>query len=375
MSQQLQFYNNSQIQSILRGLRKDQDDIDDIEIHSKKKINEKVESQKSRLLEMGATLEKLFLENGMEMMIPNISEIIISMLQKNALDNLINVCSHVLPDKYKQSEKSRKIIKTYNSTDVLDSLKENTEQNIADKFSNLEKGDIKAAHELLLQQIKKVEEIAEQKEESLLPDDREDGTYSALGELDRIQEEKFSEKASISPSLPPNLKPGQSTADYEKEMARLSETFSEYVDIAHDVAKFFTEQYPPTDLDTLKALTDAVTTWNRGFRPYVDDKYRRDWIQWRDIIIKKLSVSATNASKESGIECAYSVDPKTGRPIIRKVTKEQIDSMYVENWNYLIDLINQLFILVAMSDAYAENAARCREDRAVKLAPKLQFLS
>lgn len=367
-------YNHPVIKSELQALKADDIEIEEREISTRAFVTQKRETQKSRLLKIGQTLEDIFIKEELEFQIPYISETIITFLEKDALEGLIQYCIDTLPEKYKQSEKSR--APQLRSQNVLNLLKEETEKNIENNLQHLDsEDDLKAAYELKLQELKKIEEVAEKKNHSLLPDEREDGHYNQLNELDRLQEERFAEKASIGEPLPPNIKEGQTKDEYDQEMKRLKEAFAEYVDIAHDVAEFFTEKFPPTDIETLTKLADAITVWNRGFRPITDDKFRRDWVMWKNIIIKKITVSATNAAKVSGIRCAHIIDPKTGQYVIRHITKEQIDSMYIENWNYMIDVFNSIFPLIAMSDAFAENAARCREDRAWTLGPKLSHLS
>jgi hypothetical protein len=366
-------YNHESVKPIRLHLRQLKTDNEDIEIDARARVTKNNETMKSDILKMGQAIEKIYKENGMDFMISSVSENVIAILEKDALEDLIGYAISVLPQEYKNPNRSR--APQIQSKQTLDSLRNLTEKNI-DSLENLDsEDDLKAAYELKLQELKKIEEVAEKKNHSLLPDEREDGTFNQLNELDRLQEERFSEKASIGEPLPPNIKEGETQEEYNYQMKRLEEAFAEYADIARDVGEFFTKKFPPTEIDTVRELADAITVWNRAFRPVTDDKFRRDWVMWKDIILKKITVSATNAAKVSGIKCAHIIDPKTGRYIVRHITKEQIDSMYVENWNYIIDIFNSIFPLIKMSEAFASNAARCREDRAWTLGPKLSHLS
>lgn len=362
-------YNHPQIKSELQGLRQDDIEIEEKEMSTRSFVLQKRETQKSRLLKIGTTLEEIFIKEELEFMIPSISETIISFLEKDALEGLIQYCIDTLPEKYKHAEKSRapKLL----SQNVLNLLKEETEKNIENNLQHLDsQDDLKDAYELKLRELKKIEEVAEKKNHSLLPDERTDGSYNQLNELDRLQEERFAEKASCAPPL-------EAIDITEQNIQRLREKGQEWVDAIHDTIKYFTDEYPPTTQETCDGLIESIDVFIKGLRCYTDLKYRRDWAMWCQIIEKKVTVSATNASKISAIEAAYRVDPRTGKPLMRHITKEQIDSMAGEHLNFLVKYYNndKTNFLYWMSRAFRESGAPARESRAIDLSPKLSHLS
>lgn len=367
----LKLYNHELIKPIRLQLRELKTQNSDIEIQAHRKIFQNNETMKSLLLKMGQNLESIYLENGMEFMIPSICETIISFLEKDALDSLIQYCLNVLPENYKSSKKGPQRLNQLQSQNVLNLLKEETEKNIEQNLEYLDsQDDLKAAYELKIQELKKIEAVAEKKEFSLLPDEREDGNFNPLNELDRLQEERFAEKATCAPPLPPI----DITAENIK---RLEQKGQELIDAWHDTIKYFTQEYPPRTQETCDGLIESLDVFIKGLRCYSDLKYRRDWSMWCQIIEKKISVSATNASKISAIEAAYRVDPRTGKPLMRHITKEQIDSMYEEHLNFLVKYYNndKTNFLYWMSRAFKENGAPARESRAIDLGPKLSHLS
>jgi hypothetical protein len=362
-------YNNPQIKAELQALRQDNNEIEEREISTRSFVLQKRETQKSRLLKIGNILEEVYIKEELEFMIPSISETVISLLEREALEGLITYAIETLPEKYKQSEKSR--APKIQSQNVLNHLKEETEKNIENNLQHLDsEDDLKAAYELKLQELKKIEEVAEKKNHSLLPDEREDGHYNQLNELDRLQEERFAEKASCAPPL-------EAIDITEANIQRLREKGQEWVDAIHDTIKYFTDEYPPRTQETCDGIIESIDIYIKGLRPFSDLKYRRDWPMWCQIIEKKINVSATNASKISAIEAAYRVDPRTGKPLMRHITKEQIDSMYEEHLNFLVKYYNndKTNFLYWMSRAFRENGAPARESRAIDLGPKLSHLS
>lgn len=361
-------YNLPTIKSELQALRKDNNEIEELEISTRSQVLQKRETQKSRLLKIGATLEQEYIQEELEFMIPSISETIITFLEKDALEGLITYSIEVLPEKYKQSEKSR--APQLQSQNVLNLLKEETEKNIEQHLGHLNsEDDLKAAYELKLQELKKIEEVAEKKNHSLLPDERTDGSFNQLNELDRLQEERFAEKASIGEPL-------DVIDTTEEDINRIQATIQEYIDTVHDYKEEI-KKFPPINHKTAQGIIKTFQVKTQALRPYTDDKFRRSYPQWFNIIKKKIDISATNASKVSAIAAAHRVNPKTGQPLMRTITKEQIDSMNSFHLNFIVEWFNEENYNSDywLSKAFEENKCRCLEDRAIDLHDKLSHLS
>lgn len=364
-----QIYNHESIKPIRIQLKDLKKNNIEIEIQARSKVTKNNETMKSLLLKMGENIETIYKENEMNFMISSISENVISILEKDGLEELIQYWINMAPERFINTKKSR--APQLQSAQTLNLLREETEKNIEQHLDNLEsQDDLKAAYELKLQELKKIEEVAEKKNHSLLPDEREDGTFNQLNELDRLQEERFADKASCAPPLPP-------IDITEDNIKRLKAKGQELIDAWHDTIEYFTEQYPPRTQETCDGLIESLDIFIKGLRPYEDLKYRRDWAMWCQIIEKKITVSATNASKISAIEAAYKIDTRTGQPMMRHITKEQIDSMAGEHLNFLVKYYNndKTNFLYWLSRAFRENGAPSRESRAVDLNPKLSHLS
>ena len=364
----LTLYNHPEIKQLRSELRQINNEIEEKEIDTRSFTVQKRETQKSKLLKMGQVLEAYLKQNEMDFMISKISENIISFLEKDALENLIEHVNRVLPENYKREYTRAPQIQ---SKQTLAKLQEETEKNIEDKLSRLKKGDIKQAYELKLKELKKLEEIAEQEEESLIPDNRSDESerYSELDELDRIEAERFSSKASIGEPLPP-------VDTTEDDNDRIQDAIQEYIDTLFDYKKEIAK-FPPINHETAMGLIKTFEVKTQALRPYTDDKFRRSYPQWFNIIKKKIDISATNASKVSAIAAAHRVNPKTGQPLMRHITKEQIDSMNETHLNFIVEWFNEENYNSDywLSKAFEENKCRCLEDRAIDLHEKLSHLS
>lgn len=77
-------------------------------------------------------------------------------------------------------------------------------------------------------------------------------------------------------------------------------------------------------------------------KPYVDKKWQRDWLEWCDIIENYFDQGGTYASTKSAVDVAEITNPKTGQPVRRKITKEQIDAKYIEYLNEMRFMIKML---------------------------------
>lgn len=76
-------------------------------------------------------------------------------------------------------------------------------------------------------------------------------------------------------------------------------------------------------------------------RPLKDRKWQRDWGEWCDILENYHEQGGTFASSKSAVDSTL-IDPKTDKPIQRKITKEQIDATHDEYLNIMRFMISNL---------------------------------
>lgn len=76
-------------------------------------------------------------------------------------------------------------------------------------------------------------------------------------------------------------------------------------------------------------------------KPLVDKKWQRDWGEWCDILWNYYELGGTYASSKSTVDSA-TIDEKTGKPIRRRITKEQIDAKHVSYINEMRYMITHL---------------------------------
>lgn len=161
---------------------------------------------------------------------------------------------------------------------------------------------------------------------------------------------------------------------YAEQYEQLKKAFQHSIKIANVNYEWFCVKYPPLSVEDCKALTEACMVFNKLMLPFADRKYRRDHYQMLKIICHKVIQTSVKASRESRIPCGHHYDKKTGLPIFREMTKEQIDATYVSEFNYILRLFNSLLgWYQTYSKVNESHGGRCMEDRAVDLHSVLEF--
>ncbi len=77
------------------------------------------------------------------------------------------------------------------------------------------------------------------------------------------------------------------------------------------------------------------------FNPHQDKKWQRFWREWVDILRVYYDHGGTKASSFSGVDVTGEINKKTGKPEVRRVTKEQIDAKYLPYLNLMRFMVLQ----------------------------------
>jgi hypothetical protein len=134
--------------------------------------------------------------------------------------------------------------------------------------------------------------------------------------------------------------------------------------------------YPNHDPKRLYDEANAVRAWCNLLEPIINRKYRYDPGQMNDMLHEAVEQSGTAAASHSGVICSSSINPKTGKPELRKITKEQLDAICLPFFNcmnavrYGTGISNQA-IRLAYEQFRAEDQ-RYLAERAHIVGPKLQ---
>lgn len=232
---------------------------------------------------------------------------------------------------------------------------------------DLSKLDDSSIREIRKQQINMVDKSQFELESRHVPVEEEQ--YNQFEELKASEDNNFA-KSEISRPL---STPEQLCADpeYENAFQNVRKEFDIFVTTAEKMRNLFTVEYPPLSVASCHKLENGIGNLNKWLQPYADEKYRSDHIQSVRVSFTKAVETSTKASKDSRIACAYTLD-KNGLPVMRGLTKEQIDSIYVSEVNFYIKMLNTYFhMFIDISDIFKEHKARSLADRAVSLSPHL----
>lgn len=114
----------------------------------------------------------------------------------------------------------------------------------------------------------------------------------------------------------------------QKKMGSLKES----IEVYHFISKNH-------DTEEENVFRDEALDWL--LKPITDDKWQRDWWEWCEILNNYHEQGGTYASSKSAVDSTL-VDPKTGNPIQRKITKEQIDASHDEYLNLMCFMVRNL---------------------------------
>lgn len=281
----------------------------------------------------------------------------------------------------------------------VDEIVELFRQQIANRIDEMDREEIQRAEE-----IKKERERLNQKHQDGSSADyvsdfknkesEGDGLYdySSLNNFDTEQHDaldvvakNIKEKYGVRVNRSDSITPVYSEEDidrlegYEKQMAiaqvNLDTTFHRTIR-AFEKFREVSRQYPATDLMTMNRMIISLESLIEIIMPYIDGKFRRDLYQFLYISKDAIEVSPTYAAKNSGIPCATVWDPKTQKPVVRRMTKEQIEQVFPDKINQIVRLVNDNFSWWSeWSRKFVQNQCRAGEDRAVLISEKLSFLT
>lgn len=340
------------------------------------RINNEVD-EKSWIVELSECMDELYELHGLADMKGMIGSTILKLLDNNGLSLYTNMVYRYIDPKYTKLFKkpTAEIVKTLTkSVDELD-------------LENITESDYREIAQKRTQVDIAVDTVARQKGFTLLDDG-----FSELNELEAQEKARFPEKVTMGESVAP--KEGDD-AEYDFLLTELQTIWKERLEIEEKIMVRYTtrgkinkddEGYPPVSKETIKAFRDYLRMEVEFLRPYVDKKYRRDILQWMKMLYNYFEYSGTKAARDSGVEVAHLLDKK-GNPIVRRVTKEQMDQKALPTLNLVIDHYEaerNLAELIAdgkarkihfLNQIYKENDLPNRDNRAVNLSGKLQHYS
>lgn len=284
----------------------------------------------------------------------------------------------------------------------VDEIVESFKQQITSRLEQIEQEEydhaqqVKADREVLNQKQQDGEEVdyVSNRESRSNNNRKDDGIYdyNSLNNFDQKQHDALEvvaqdikEKYGVRVKRSDSIVPVYTEEDIDrlegidKEMAiaqvNLDMTFYRTIR-AFEKFRDISRQYPATDLMTMNRMIISLESLIEVIMPYIDGKFRRDLYQFLYISKDAIEVSPTYAAKNSGIPCATVLDPKTNQPVIRRMTKEQIEQVFPDKINQFVRLVNDNFTWMSVwSRKFVQNQCRAGEDRAVLISDKLSFLT
>lgn len=333
-------------------------EIDQLSNSQQLDINDK---KKTRIISIAQRLETIYIDMGMPQFVSEICSVVVKIYEISGLGHFERMIYRTLPSHYKQSQSSKEIETRTLSTDIKEKLNE-IEQIDVEK---LDIKDIRTFNNRTLSLCDKFAQTARSKGFSIY-----DTEYDQFTTLRQNEQSSF-KKACIGEPLATAEQLCEEQDGYKEAFERVKKSLKDAIHSAELQYKVFVLEFPPLTTQDCIDFAEQQEHWNEMQRPYVDDKYRRDHFQRTQIALTAVSDTTTKASKESRIPCAHHLD-KHGNPVFRGMTKEQIDSMYVDEINFHRKSLTILFSFIQIkSRIFASHAGRAREDRALDLSPHL----
>jgi hypothetical protein len=274
-----------------------------------------------------ASIEKeIMVQTGNEWAINQICTNICKRIQKEGnRNNLVTYICHTLDDEFKDTALEKSSLRSLIADsalpiEVLTTANEFIETLERIKTSYPEfvgRGGFQDIAQLIHDSKNRIEKLAEQYRIPL--------PY----EKDKLDEED-DEKTGLDPAGMPR---DEQVIFYRDRYAEeLENSSKDYDDLRESV---LVRNYVSDNPRVGEKLTLGVKAYRLLKKPYVDKKWQRDWLEWCDIIQNYYEQGGTYASSKSAVNIAESVNPKTGKPFQRKITKEQIDAVHVKYLNQM----------------------------------------
>lgn len=287
-------------------------------------------SLRSTFREIAEALEKVMLQYGQPEQVKEICGLICGRLDKDRRGHLSSNVVHALDEKYiKKLDKSSITSLTHvNDVPVHCSI---TTNEIVDAFKNASNidptqlgrdGIIESAYQAY-DFIHRIEECAQENGIELVD------PHSNQNQIDKTNsdsDKQYSEKISRPPALIPV---DQAIRDLDEESEKLGMKYLEKLE------KWIHEQRTDNCSQTIEQAIELRDMWNAEIRmidQINDRKSRRTMVDWAHILAAKSDRGGTGASSYSRRTVTDPstgkpmVDPKTLQPILREITKEQIDA-------------------------------------------------
>jgi hypothetical protein len=175
------------------------------------------------------------------------------------------------------------------------------------------------------------------------------------------------------------MNPFREVTHLQKPERREGAAFDEWTKFIEDCIAFkekLAEFPPPLDLDYTWAK--AIHAWRMFIRPWLDDKWRRDWGGWAEILRKRKDTTKHGAQSMSQLEGSDIIGyTENGKPIknYKGITCEQIDNKSEQATEAFIYMYKNIPMLYNMVAAYRVAKAPVFVDFTAKLSPKLSHSS
>jgi len=307
-------------------------------------------------------LEGMYIKNGMESMISGICNQTIDILTGHNLAKHMSLAYKVIPDKFKDPNKNG--FKNLESKIVYQRLNRNITDINALDLEKMDDNSLRITYDQTMDLTTKVSELMSKRNLSTIGND-------SLSRLKEAEKARF-KKATIGEPLT-TIEEMCQNPDYAESFEQLILYFDQLIETWKIMKIRFTQQYIPMSVDACRNSVEAIKWLVDFVKPFTDGKYRRDHYQMIQMAILKVSETATKASKESRLPCGHHFD-KFGNPLFRRITKEQIDSMYESEFNFILHSFNMMFRWYQLlSDMATDHYYRLKEDRAIDLSETLSF--
>lgn len=180
-------------------------------------------------------------------------------------------------------------------------------------------------------------------------------------------------------SLLDQMNPYREVTHLQKPERREGAAFDEWVKFIEDANDFkekLAQFPPPLDLDF--AWAKAIHAWRMFIRPWLDDKWRRDWGGWAEILSRRKDTTKHGAQSLSELEGAKILGyNEQGRPIknYKGITCEQIDNKAEQAAEAFIYMYKNIPVLYHMVASYRAAKVPSFVDFTADLSPKLSHSS
>jgi len=322
--------------------------------------------RKNNILEIAEFIESFMVQNGQDILINQISIFMTRIYEHYDLEKYCYLIYEVLPERYQEKSKGeyKYQISKINSNRIKRRLSDISGIDI----SVLDTKTLRELRPLFIQNTDNIDRAILANGDPLY-EDYATNNYDEFNNLKAMEDAKFQKAVLGAPIKTPEQLCQDS--EYAVEFEKLKKTLDGLIRGMEIIYDWFINKYPPLTTAHCIKLRNGYENYAELMRPYYDRKYRRDHMQMARIAYIRQLHTSTKASHESQIPSAHHID-KNGLPVMRALTKEQIDATYEWEINFIQGLLNTY--LHFMDDIMEVNEAhgnRILEDRAIDLSGTL----